>query len=907
MMTGTEIRQQFLGFFRSKGHSIVPSAPIVVKDDPSLLFTNAGMNQFKDYFLGNKKASDTRVADTQKCLRVSGKHNDLEEVGVDTYHHTMFEMLGNWSFGDYFKKDAIAWSWELLTEVYKLDKDKLYVTIFEGDAKEGLPKDEEAYNEWKKVIAEDRILLGNKKDNFWEMGDTGPCGPCTEIHVDCRTDEERKAVAGKTLVNNDHPQVIEIWNNVFIQFNRKKDGTLEPLPNKHVDTGMGFERLTRVIQKKQSNYDTDIFTGTIAATEKIVGKKYVAGDDKESIAFRVIADHIRAISFTIADGQLPSNTGAGYVIRRILRRAVRYYYSYLDYKQPLLHQLLPVIAKQFSTVFPELTKQLDFVGKVVKEEEDAFLSTLEKGLKRINDHFEYLRGLRSKNMLPHFDIHSVDSNRPFSVGKAPYDFIFSGKEAFILYDTFGFPLDLTKLILAQDSIGFNINVDEKEFEAEMQKQKIRSRSAAVLETEDWVTVNNISSSKFVGYNSLETKAKVVKYRKVSGKGKELYQIVLDTTPFYAESGGQVGDSGSLSFGEGRGEVNILDTKKENDLIIHFAESVPDDMNGEVTATVDVVRRKHITVHHSVTHLMHAALRNVLGKHVAQKGSLVNEEHLRFDFSHFAKMTDEEIAKTEALVNEKIRENIPVVIKSMPKEEAMKLGAMALFGEKYGDVVRVVIIDPGYSIELCGGTHVGSTGELGLFKIKSEGAVAAGVRRVEAVCGQAAESFINDQLEQIRVIRDTLKNPADLKKSLENLLAENSVLNKRVESLEARQLVGIRNELMQKDEIINNVSFIGDIIEVPNADALKKLCFDIKHHVHDHVAVLCCNIDGKAHVAISISDTVVKAKNLDAGKIIKEHVAGLIKGGGGGQKNLATAGGQDVSNLKGVIEKVRSLL
>ena len=905
MMTSAEIRQQFLDFFRSKGHAIVPSAPIVVKDDPTLLFTNAGMNQFKDFFLGNKQSPNARVADTQKCLRVSGKHNDLEEVGVDTYHHTMFEMLGNWSFGDYFKKEAIAWSWELLTEVYKLDKNKLYVTIFEGDKKEGLPKDEEAYNEWKKVIGEDKILPGNKKDNFWEMGDTGPCGPCTEIHVDCRTEEERKAVDGKTLVNNDHPQVIEIWNNVFIQFNRKKDGSLEELPARHVDTGMGLERLVRVLQNKISNYDTDIFTGTIAATEKIVGKKYTAADDKESIAFRVIADHIRAISFTIADGQLPSNTGAGYVIRRILRRAVRYYYSYLNYKQPLLHQLLPVLAKQFENVFPELNKQIDFVGKVVKEEEDAFLSTLERGLKRIDEHFEHLRDLRSKSRLEHFDIYSIDINTPFSTSKAPYDFIFSGKEAFTLYDTFGFPLDLTKLILAQDSIGFNIIVNEREFEVEMKKQKDRSRAATTLDTEDWIMVNNIASSKFVGYDSLETKAKVVKYRKVSGKGKSLYQVVLDATPFYAESGGQVGDKGTLVVAGS--SLTVVDTKKENHLIIHFAESIAADMNGEVIAKVDAARRKHITVHHSVTHLMHAALRNVLGKHVAQKGSLVNEEHLRFDFSHFAKVTDEEIAAVEKLVNEKIRENIPVVIKSMNKDEAVALGAMALFGEKYGDVVRVVIMDPNYSIELCGGTHVGNTGELGLFKIKSEGAVAAGVRRVEAVCGYAAESYINDQLEQVRSIRNLLKNPADLNKSVESLLADNSAQQKRIEGMEARLLVGIRNELLQKDEIINNVTFIGNVIEVPNADALKKLCFDLKHHLHDHLAVLCSNIDGKAYVAISISDTVVAAKNLDAGKIIKEHVAALIKGGGGGQKNLATAGGQEVSNLKEVIEKVKSLL
>jgi alanyl-tRNA synthetase len=867
MMTSAEIRQGFLDFFKSKGHIIVPSAPIVVKNDPTLLFTNAGMNQFKDYFLGNKTAPDSRVADTQKCLRVSGKHNDLEEVGVDTYHHTMFEMLGNWSFGDYFKKDAIAWSWELLTEVYKLDKDRLYVTIFEGDDKERLPKDDEAYNEWKKVIAEERILLGNKKDNFWEMGDTGPCGPCTEIHVDCRTDDERKAVDGKTLVNNDHPQVIEIWNNVFIQFNRKKDGSLEQLPNKHVDTGMGFERLTRVIQKKQSNYDTDVFTGTIAETEKITGKIYKAGDDKSSIAFRVIADHIRAISFTIADGQLPSNTGAGYVIRRILRRAVRYYYSYLDHKQPLLHKLLPVIAKQSENVFPELTKQLDFVSKVVKEEEDAFLKTVDKGLSMLD--------AASKDI--------------------------SGEEAFKLYDTFGFPLDLTKLV----AIEKGLNVDEKGFEVEMQKQKNRSRAATTLDTEDWVIVNDIASSKFVGYDSLETKAKIVKYRKVSGKGKELYQVILDQTPFYAESGGQVGDSGTLIIHGS--PLTITDTKKENDLVIHFAESIPSDMNGEVIAKVDASRRKDIALHHTVTHLMHAALRYVLGKHVAQKGSLVNEEHLRFDFSHFSKVSDDEIATVEKIVNEKIRENIPVVIKEMKKDEAVAMGAMALFGEKYGDTVRVVIMDPGYSIELCGGTHVGSTGELGIFKIKSESAVAAGVRRIEAVCGKAAEMLINEQFLAIRVIREILKNPADLNKAVENLLQENSAFQKRIEGLEARQLVGIRNELMQKDEIIDNVSFIGEIIEVPNPDSLKKLCFDIKHHLHDHLVVLCCNIDGKAYVAISISDTVVAAKGLDAGKIIKEHVAALIKGGGGGQKNLATAGGQDVSNLKQVIEKVKSLL
>lgn len=873
MMTSAAIRQQFLDFFASKGHIIVPSAPIVVKNDPTLLFTNAGMNQFKDYFLGNKPAPNPRVADTQKCLRVSGKHNDLEEVGVDTYHHTMFEMLGNWSFGDYFKKEAIAWSWELLTEVYGLDKDRLYVTIFEGDSKENLPKDEEAYNEWKKVIAEDRILLGNKKDNFWEMGDTGPCGPCSEIHVDCRPDEERKQVDGKTLVNADHPQVIEIWNNVFMQFNRKKDGSLENLPAMHVDTGMGFERLVRVIQKKTSNYDTDVFTGTISAIEQITGKKYEYSDDKKDVAFRVLADHIRAISFTTADGQLPSNTGAGYVIRRILRRAVRYYYSYLDHKHPLLNQLVPVIAKQFEQVFPELQHQCDFVSKVIKEEEEAFLRTLDKGLKNIDE-----------------IIKQSQQNKTIS-----------GTAAFELLDTFGFPIDLTRLIASENGL----SVDEAGFEKEMQQQKDRSRAATALDTEDWVVVNDTASSHFVGYDSLETQSRLVKYRKVSGKGKQMYQLVLDTTPFYAESGGQVGDTGELKSNNEK--VTITDTRKENDLIIHFTENDPAGLTGDITAVVDGDRRKRITVNHSVTHLMHAALRSVLGTHVAQKGSLVNEEHLRFDFSHFAKVTDEELSAVEKIVNRKIRENIPVVIKSMSKDEAIAMGAMALFGEKYGDTVRVVVMDPNYSIELCGGTHVGSTGELGLFKIKHESAVAAGVRRIEAVCGEAAEELVHSQFEQVRELKELLKNPKDLAKAIEGLLAENTALGKRIEGLEARQLVGIRNELMSKDEIINSVTFIGDIVEVSNPEALKKLCFDLKHHLRDHVAVLCSNIDGKAHIAVSISDTVVAARDLDAGKIIKEHISGLIKGGGGGQKTLATAGGQDVSKLREVIEKVRSLI
>ncbi|TMI95153.1 MAG: alanine--tRNA ligase [Bacteroidetes bacterium] len=866
-MTSSEIRQQFLDFFASKGHVIVPSAPIVVKNDPTLMFTNAGMNQFKDYFLGNKPVVNKRVADTQKCLRVSGKHNDLEEVGVDTYHHTMFEMLGNWSFGDYFKKEAIEWSWELLTKVYGLDKNRLYVTIFEGDEKEGLPRDEEAYNEWKKWVAEDRILMGNKKDNFWEMGDTGPCGPCTEIHFDARPEANND---GHSLVNNDETGVVmEIWNNVFIQFNRLKDGSLESLPAKHVDTGMGLERLTKVVQGKKSNYDTDVFTGTIEEISKKVNKVYKAKDDKESVAFRVIADHIRAIAFTIADGQLPSNTGAGYVIRRILRRAVRYYYSYLDFKQPLLFQLIPVLAKQFENVFPELYKQVDFVTKVVKEEEDSFLRTLDKGLKRVDDLIVQ--------------------------GKI------SPKESFELYDTFGFPFDLTQLIAAEN----NLKIDENGFKAEMQQQKDRSRAATAVDTEDWVVLDDYARNEFIGYDELESQTKVVKYRKVKAKGKEGYQIVLEVTPFYAESGGQVGDTGELIINNEK--LRITDTKKDNDLIIHFADSIPADISTEVIAKVDATKRKHTELHHSATHLVHAALRNVLGTHVAQKGSLVNEEHLRFDFSHFARVTDEEIATIETLVNKKIRENIPVTIKEMSKDEAMKLGAMALFGEKYGDVVRVVIIDPTYSVELCGGTHVGSTGELGFFKITHETAVAAGVRRIEAVCGEAAEEYINNKLNELNSIKEQFKNPKDLLKTIESNLSENASLRKQLENIENRMLVGVRNELLQKDEIINGISFIGDIIEVNNPDALKKLCFDLKNNLNNYVVVLCANIGGKPSVAVGIDEKTVAAKNLDAGKIIKEIVAPIIKGGGGGQKTLATAGGQDASNLQKVIDTIKGLI
>lgn len=871
-LTSAQIRQGFLDFFKSKGHTIVSSAPIVVKNDPTLMFTNAGMNQFKDIILGNVTPFATRVANTQKCLRVSGKHNDLEEVGVDTYHHTMFEMLGNWSFGDYFKEEAIEWAWELLTKVYGLPTDRLYVTVFEGDPKENLAFDQDAYDFWAKWIDKDRILRGNKKDNFWEMGDTGPCGPCSEIHMDMRSDEERALVPGHELVNKDHPQVIEIWNNVFIQYNRKKDGSLEELPAKHVDTGMGFERLVRVIQGKTSNYDTDIFTPTIHKTEEITGKTYDYSDSKQAIAFRVLADHIRAISFTIADGQLPSNTGAGYVIRRILRRAVRYYFSFLDYKQPLLHQLLPVIAHQFEHVFPELKKQEEFVKKVILEEENSFLRTLDNGLKRMS---EYTETDQAKKEI-------------------------SGVQAFELSDTYGFPLDLTQLIASEK--GWTVDVEG--FNSELQKQKDRSRKAATVDTEDWVILDADAKSSFSGYTNTETTTRVIKYRKVSAKGKTQYQLVLEETPFYAESGGQVGDTGLLMIGDHA--VQVTDTKKENDLIIHFADALAEDMSASVRASIDASRRRKIARHHSVTHLMHAALRQVLGTHVAQKGSMVNDENLRFDFSHFAKMTEEEIAKVEQIVNRKIRQNIPVIIKEMPKEEAMKLGAMALFGEKYGDTVRVVIMDEQYSIELCGGTHVMSTGELSIFKIISESAVAAGVRRVEALAGCKAEAYINHELAMLRDIRMQFKNPKDLLGSIKQVQDDKASLQKQVERMEAKLLVGVRNELLHKQEEVHGKNFLFDLVEVNSADSLRKLGSDLKNEMpkdKPYVIVLAANIGGKPNVAVVLDEQ----SSLDATQLIKQHIAPLIKGGGGGQKSMATAGGQDASRLREVGDVVKGLL
>ncbi len=872
MMTSAEIRKEFLAFFASKKHHIVPSAPIVVKNDPTLLFTNAGMNQFKDYFLGNKKPEHKRIVDTQKCLRVSGKHNDLEEVGVDTYHHTMFEMLGNWSFGDYFKDEAIAWSWELLTDVYKIDKDRLYVSVFKGDESEGIPMSTIAFEAWKKLVPEDKIIFGNKKDNFWEMGETGPCGPCSEIHVDCRSDEERKLIPGRDLVNNDHPQVIEIWNNVFMQYNRLKDGTLEPLPAKHVDTGMGFERLVRVLQGKQSNYDTDVFSGTINAVASITGKTYDRSDSKEAVAFRVLADHIRAISFTIADGQLPSNTGAGYVIRRILRRAVRYYYTYLDYKQPLLFQLVPILATQFAEVFPELHAQEAFVTKVVKEEEDSFLRTLDKGLKRMD---ELMKASNRKTI--------------------------EGKSAFELFDTYGFPIDLTRLIAQENDLA----VDEDGFEAEMQQQKNRSRAATAIDAADWIVVNESNSQTFTGYTSTKETTKVLKYRKVTAKGTTGFQLVLETTPFYAESGGQVGDTGVLAFNDA--SVEVIDTKKENNLIIHFTSEIPASLEGSVVATVNINNRKNISAHHSATHLLHAALRQVLGHHVAQKGSLVNAAQLRFDFSHFAKVSDDEMKQIENIVNEKIRENIPVVIKEMTKDEAVAMGAMALFGEKYGDTVRVVMMDPNYSIELCGGTHIGGTGELGLFKLKHESAVAAGVRRIEAICGEGANTQVNDALAELETIKELVKNTKEPVKAVQQIVADLQSLKKRIESYEALALVGIKKELESKVALIGDTHFIGAVVTVSNPDGLKKLCTELQGNYTNLLVVLAANIEGKASVAVLVDDTLQTSKGLEAQKIIKDQIAPLIKGGGGGQKGLATAGGQDSSNLTQVIENVKNLL
>ena len=875
MMTAAEIRKTFLEFFQSKKHEIVPSAPIVVKNDPTLMFTNAGMNQFKDYILGNKRPAFRRMADTQKCLRVSGKHNDLEEVGRDTYHHTMFEMLGNWSFGDYFKPEAIAWAWELLTEVYRIPVDRLYVTVFEGDASDGLPLDSDALACWERHIAKDRILMGSKKDNFWEMGDTGPCGPCSEIHIDCRTEQERSKIDGKDLVNAGDPQVIEIWNLVFMEFNRLTDGSLRQLPERHVDTGMGFERLVRVLQGKSSNYDTDLFSPVIGATEKLAGVSYGGTDSEQDIAFRVIADHIRAIGFTIADGQLPSNTGAGYVIRRILRRAVRYYFSFLHVREPLLYRLVGVLAGQFSGVFAELSQQREFVEKVIREEEEAFLRTLEKGLRRLDDMIQ-------------------------TVGATAGERVISGKDAFELLDTFGFPEDLTRLIASERGIA----VDEAGFHREMQQQKNRSRAAMAIDAGDWVDVSLEGGTLFVGYDDLLIDTRVVKYRKVKTKNREQYQIVLEQTPFYPEMGGQVGDTGTLEI-DGT-VLRVSDTKRENGLIVHFTDAVAPDMGAPVKARVDFENRLHTAYNHTATHLLHAALKRVVGPHVNQKGSLVSPDVLRFDVSHFAKFTEEELRQVELLVNEKIRENIEVITREMPREEALRLGAMALFGEKYGDVVRVVEIDPGFSVELCGGTHVQRTGMIGLFTLVSESAVAAGVRRIEALTGGAAIRYATGKIAQNKQLTELLKTQDPIR-AIEKLLEDKNQLEKQVESLQSREIARTAKSLAAGARDIGGIAFVGGVVEAGRADQLKQLCFQMKPMFSRYVFALAADVNGKAAVTVMSDEETSGERGLDARRLITEKIAPLIKGGGGGQKTFATAGGTDTAHLNEVIEAVKALL
>ncbi len=875
-MEAREIRAKFLSFFKEKEHEIVASAPLVVKDDPTLMFTNAGMNQFKDYFLGNKKAKIKRIADTQKCLRVSGKHNDLEEVGIDTYHHTMFEMLGNWSFGDYFKKEAISWAWELLTDVYKLPKDRIYATVFGGDKSDNLETDDEAFDLWKGLLPEDKILYGSKKDNFWEMGDTGPCGPCSELHIDLRSDDEIAKIPGRELVNADHPQVIEIWNLVFIQFNRKANGDLENLPDKHVDTGMGFERLVMAIQGKKSNYDSDVFTPLIDFVANKAGVQY-GKNDAVDIAIRVVVDHIRAVAFTITDGQLPSNTGAGYVIRRILRRAVRYGFNYLEFKEPFIYQLLPVLADQFKDVFPELKEQQAFVSKVIKEEEASFLRTLENGLKIFNEAFESAKKQNAINP------------------------VISGEEAFKLLDTYGFPIDLTQLLARERKA--EVNMDE--FNIHMQAQKNRSRSDATQEKGDWIVIKDDVEGTFAGYESLNTSSQILRYRAIKEKKSTSYQIVLDKTPFYAESGGQVGDTGYL---EANGEkINIIDTQKENDLIIQYAEKLPTDLTATFRCVVDEKKRTRTENNHSATHLMQAALRRVLGDHVQQRGSLVNDKFLRFDFSHFSKVTDEELEKIEHIVNSKIRENIVLdERRNVPINEAKAMGAMALFGEKYGEFVRMITFDPGYSVELCGGTHVPMTGQIGLFKITSESSIAAGVRRIEAITADAAEEYVSQNLKTLGKIKELFNNPKDLIHIIESALEEKNLLAKQIEKIQYAQAGDIKKDLIQKAQIIHGVNVLVEEVKLPNADALKKIAFELKNEVNNLFMVLAADVDGKPQIGIMISDELISSHKLHAGNMVRE-LAKEIQGGGGGQPFYATAGGKDLSGLKNVVTKAKELI
>ena len=877
-MTSQEIRQLFLKFFEEKGHTIVPSAPMVIKNDPTLMFTNAGMNQFKEFFLGNAKPKQKRVVDTQKCLRVSGKHNDLEEVGRDTYHHTMFEMLGNWSFGDYFKKEAISWAWELLTEVYKIPKENLYVTVFEGSPEEGVPFDQEAYDIWKERIAEDHILLGNKKDNFWEMGDQGPCGPCSEIHVDIRSAEEKAKIAGRDLVNNDHPQVIEIWNNVFMEFNRKADGSLEKLPAQNVDTGMGFERLCMVLQGKQSNYDTDVFTPLIHKVEEITktsytnGIKVTAEQEQINVAIRVISDHIRAVAFAIADGQLPSNNGAGYVIRRILRRAIRYGFTFLGQKEPFIYKLVETLAKQMGSTFPELEKEFLLIVSVIKEEEASFLRTLEQGLLMLD---VMIQNTTDKQL--------------------------SGSKAFELYDTYGFPKDLTALILSERGM----TLDEASFEEHLQKQKERSRAAAQVKAGDWVVLRDDEEEEFIGYDTLEAVVRLVKYRKVeSQKDGTLYQLVFNTTPFYPEGGGQVGDRGTLQ--SANGEITyIIDTKKENNLIIHLAEHLPENLTDPFKAEVHLVGRTLAQSNHSATHLLHQALREVLGTHVEQKGSHVSPEALRFDFSHFAKLTQEELTEVERIVNKRIYEKIPLQEhRNIPIQQALDAGAMALFGEKYGDKVRMIQF--GESRELCGGTHVENTGDIWFFKIVSEGAVAAGVRRIEAITNAGALKHFLLQEKLLEEIKSSLKNPQDPIKSITNLQEENARLHKELEQLKREQAKQLKGELKGEFVTISGVQCLTKRLDLDMA-TLKDLAFMLGEEVKDAFILFgSTQEDGKALLLCYINKELAKNKGLDAGKIVRE-LGKYIQGGGGGQPFFATAGGKKPEGIQEALDKAKEYL
>lgn len=855
-MTSKEIRQSFLDFFKSKNHHIVPSAPMVIKDDPTLMFTNAGMNQFKNIILGNDPIKYPRVADAQKCLRVSGKHNDLEEVGHDTYHHTMFEMLGNWSFGDYFKKEAIAWAWEYLTEVLKLDKDRLYVTVFEGAPAEGLQRDDEAAGIWEQYIDKNRIINGNKHDNFWEMGDTGPCGPCSEIHIDLRPDAERAKIDGKLLVNGDNPQVIEIWNNVFMQYNRKADGSLEPLPNKVIDTGMGFERLCMAVQGKTSNYDTDVFTPLIDAVGNICNSKY-GQDEKVDVAMRVIADHIRTIAFAITDGQLPSNAKAGYVIRRILRRAVRYGYTFLNQKEAFLYKLIPALIENMGEAYPELAQQESLIVKVVKEEEDSFLRTLDTGIRLLDKVMADAKNAGAKEI--------------------------SGVDAFVLYDTYGFPYDLTELILKEN----NLSVNADDFNTEMKKQKDRARNAASVETGDWVVLCD-EESHFVGYDELQTETRIVRYRKLAQKGKEFYQIVLSNTPFYAEMGGQVGDRGWL-ISEVGDSIDIIDTKKENNLPVHIAKELPKDVNAIFLAKVNVEKRRATEANHTATHLLHMVLRNMLGTHVEQKGSYVSPETLRFDFSHFQKLTPEEIRQVEREVNKLIRENITLEeSRNVPISEAKKMGAMALFGEKYGDFVRVIRY--GQSVELCGGTHAKATGSIGFFKIVSESSIAAGIRRIEAVTAFSAELFVENLQDMQASVKELFNNTPDVISAIKKSMDESASLRKRIEDFMQERAMTLRNSMLERAEDINGIKVIR-YTGNEDPDTYKNIIPFFRGKFADikFIFVVGNVYEGKPSITIFISQPMIDA-GFNAGNMVRK-AAKFIQGGGGGQAFMATAGGK----------------